>query len=389
MPHRQTDDDAGDRSEGACVIDACLTPLAILDRRLYLEHANPAFCALFDIELPQNGNLHVADHAPEFEYDDRLLDGLEAAVSRDEPVIDYPLMLINKRSYLGEVRIYARRIERNTNPRFRLLVEARAAAGDVLPASAGRQVAARTNGGDGVAVDSSVSEEDDSGHCRPEGRDFIGCTAGERRVLDIAMEEQRRFGRELQDNMLQSFAGIQLLIAELREEYEPGTVNDGLVAWLSQSTAEAGRRTSVLASDAVLAGGSGAFFDNFATAVRRLGELYGIAVEVDENSDGQPRDAWIEANLARIVRSAALRAIRNGGPDPVRISTGDDGAFFTVEIRDSSSHRRRSENADERVTLGIMACHAELCGATLRVERGRSAGTTVIVSVPLRTAHAA
>lgn len=460
MPHRQTVNRATGRPDPGDIIDACVTPLAILDHHLHVQHANPAFCALFDFEPLAGDSLHIADHVAEFEDDDALLDGLEAAAGQDDPVVDYPLQLTDRQPGRCEVRVYARKIEGDAPEKTRLLVEARAACGTAAwhpaesrqPSTAGAKAALSIDkqgivencnrlaghmlGYDeddacGLPLDALFDHTADGaairalerfagpgepGGCerrwiakRRDGtrfpvevdargdqggesfmlrlRQMSGFENDERRVLDISMEEQRRFAHELEDNMLQSIAGIRLLIDEIRQQHESGTLDEKLMAWLSHAAVEAGRRTRKITKDVTRTIREGEFIDNVVKMARRMADYSGTSVEIDDHSDRQPRDAWIEANLLRVVRTATLVAIRDAGA--ARITTGDNGTVFTVKVLSAASDRGRGDTADERMDFAIMACHAELCGATLHIERRRGAGTATIVSVPLGSENAA
>lgn len=208
--------------------------------------------------------------------------------------------------------------------------------------------------------------------------------AGERAELSAQLitaeqDERRRIALFLHDGPVQSMAGIALMLDGATHAIDSGQLDQakdvmGTALRRHRQTIGELRDLSFNLEPVVLRD------QGFGTAARALAEQLGIANEFQIDVDVEHADALpeqVQAGLYQIVREALNGAVRRGPPTRVsiRVATTPDGGTETTIADDAPDERRRA-------SFDAISERARVLGATVRVEGGEDAGTTVHVLLP-------
>jgi signal transduction histidine kinase len=203
----------------------------------------------------------------------------------------------------------------------------------------------------------------------------------------MAGEERLRIARELHDvlahnvSLINVQAGVALHIVDRRPEQAETALRAikdaskealvelrSLVGILRDVDEEAPRRPS----------GSLASLDDL---VERSGHA-GLAVTKTIRGEARPLPSSVELAALRIVQEAITNVVRHAGAASAEILLAYDPEALTVTVEDDG----RGFVAGESDGTGIVGMRerAETLGGTLDVGRGRTGGTRVLASLPLR-----
>jgi PAS domain S-box-containing protein len=212
-------------------------------------------------------------------------------------------------------------------------------------------------------------------------------------IQQVQEEERQRIARELHDDLCQRLSGMKLNLEVVADRFR--TKHRTLYRRLRdldkqfEEMISEVRRMSANLRPAVL--------DDFGlvTALglltRAFGKLHRIPVELEiDESDRLQLDEQVEIALYRITQEALSNVVRHAhasritlrldmNDESVTLSIADDGKGITpAERRGNKSHHRG---------LGLISMRerTELLGGVFRVESPAGTGTTVSVSIPLRT----
>jgi signal transduction histidine kinase len=201
-----------------------------------------------------------------------------------------------------------------------------------------------------------------------------------------ASSERERLAREIHDTIAQSLTGVVLLTQRLKRELAAGTLDmaGDTAALLEENARGALTETrSLVASTSAVDLGEGV-----EPALRRLAGRFeretGIRVDIDvDRVDGLDRDAEVvllrcaQEGLANVRKhsgaaSARLGLIRAGAE--VRLTIGDDGAGFDPA------------RPSDGFGLAGMRARLDLADGRLDVQSAPGSGSTLVASLPLRSA---
>jgi signal transduction histidine kinase len=117
-------------------------------------------------------------------------------------------------------------------------------------------------------------------------------------------------------------------------------------------------------------------------AVRDHERRSGTHVELVVSPLPQRAPLAIKIALHRILQEALSNATRHGRPTAIRVTLSTDGVTLHVAIRDDGAGFA-SERLGNGLGLAGMRERAELLGGSFAVESTPTAGTQVVVSLPL------
>jgi signal transduction histidine kinase len=198
-------------------------------------------------------------------------------------------------------------------------------------------------------------------------------------LITAEQDERRRLANELHDGVVQSLAGIALLLDAGIDSVGAGRddeARDILGRALARHRATIGqlRDLSFNLEPVVLRD------QGFTPAVRALTDQIAIAhgVRIDLDADaGEQLAEKTQAALYQIIREALNQAVRRGPPQRIAVVVREeaDGTLQAC-IEDDAPGERRRRSFDE------LAERARTLNGELTFAHGRDGGTTVRVSLP-------
>jgi len=203
----------------------------------------------------------------------------------------------------------------------------------------------------------------------------------ERRILEIADEEQRRVGHDLHDGLGQHLTGIALMVRRLEQRLTAASSPDAqearklsdltktAVAWthdLSRSLSPPTLQTAGLPD-----------------ALRELASnaetIFNIRCTFEQTGDALPPiDLGSSVHLYRIAQEAISNAVRHGGAKHVEIELRGTGDVLTVRVSDDGTGIGEDRDPDSGgMGLRIMRYRARMIGASVDLSRREGGGTEV------------
>jgi signal transduction histidine kinase len=206
-------------------------------------------------------------------------------------------------------------------------------------------------------------------------------------MLNQALEEKIRIGRDLHDGLIQSLyaTGLTLETAQGLVDRDPSDAGRRIQTGIDQINAgirDVRNHIIGLAPDNVRRQG-------FADAVRRLteelraGRTLELDVRVDDTAASRLDDRQLAESLL-IVREAVSNALRHGAATriTIRVHSGDGVIGILVQDDGQGFTPARSEGTGHG--LGNMQARAALAGGTLQLESTPGRGTRLVLTLPIR-----
>jgi PAS domain S-box-containing protein len=271
--------------------------------------------------------------------------------------------------------------------------------------ASGREVTARRKDGVTFPIDLALSEVEQLGLFIGMIRDISERKELQRRVLEIAAEEQRRIGLELHDGTGQTLTGLSLFAGTMLDVLNIAERNEsrGMVRWVFND-AEYQR---LCAATARLAKGLGEANRHVhqlshgimpvqidAEGLRSALEELAVSTNVQENmtccfecsGSVAVKNNTTAMHLYRIAQEALNNAVRHGQADQIQILLLQIDDQVILEVADNGvgidrSGRGRNGPAHGGMGLRIMDYRAGMIGGVLDVERNKTGGTTVRCAV--------
>jgi PAS domain S-box-containing protein len=273
----------------------------------------------------------------------------------------------------------------------------------------GREVTGQRKDGTRFPVDLSVSEVAGLNLFTGIIRDATLRKSLQRRVLEIAEEEQRRIGQELHDNTGQELTGLGLFAGTLVDLLQKMPRKDSAEAegnWLlgdkelaqirhtaervAAGVLEANRHVRLLSHGImpvqIEPDGLVHALDRLASEVN---ELPGISCQFKCSDPPPVAEKTVSTHLYRIAQEAVSNALQHARSDHIAVALGWDKGHIVLEVRDNgigleaAALKKSEESSAERgYGLEIMNHRASLIGGRLNIISEPSAGTRVRCVVP-------
>ncbi len=209
-------------------------------------------------------------------------------------------------------------------------------------------------------------------------------------VSTIAIEEQRRIGRELHDGIAQQLTGGALIAETLRRSLPPdsaiGLENvKHLTEILRQTHNDVRRLARGLMSETVDANDLIPILRGIAA---EKSERYGISCVVD---DAEYDESLLTSDSAaftivQVAREAIHNAVKHSNAPniTVKISMNED---FCLIVHDNGKGFEVSSDDPDNNGMRIMRYRAESVGGDLEVKSIPGDGSTVVLKIPARNCH--
>ena len=202
----------------------------------------------------------------------------------------------------------------------------------------------------------------------------------EREVLEASNREQQRIGNDLHDGLGQELTGIALLLRGLenRAEREAPALSSSIeeIALLVND--------AIFTTRALARGLSPVTFDRGGISLaleelaRRLSAMFHINVQCEADQSLDRALASVNAlHLYRIAQEAVTNAAQHGSAGHVQITLRCDGERGLLRIEDNGSGFNPAMTQSKGLGLRIMHYRAQMMAGSLRIESGRTRGTTI------------
>jgi signal transduction histidine kinase len=201
------------------------------------------------------------------------------------------------------------------------------------------------------------------------------------------LEERNQLAREIHDSLGQSFSGIAMQLAVAEEELTAGEGAPLRHVRLAHELAEFGlveaRRSALGLRSAVIEN------SRLVEALKKLAERSNVVGQLrcDFRSSHIPEERLpvrIQHELLRIAQEAISNAIRHGKPTVVTVTLRWKAPNLIFQIKDNGSGIPKTRLVkSEGIGLRSMRERAAHIGAKLVIQKGRTRGTRIIVTVPI------
>lgn len=212
----------------------------------------------------------------------------------------------------------------------------------------------------------------------------------EKQIADSRVEEQRRIGRELHDNLGQQLTGIEFMSQALSERLEATSHRHAVdAAQIAELVREAVSHTRALAR-----GLNPVVFeaDGLMAALEQLAEntsrLYQTNCRFQCDKPVLVSDNSVATHLYRIAQEAVQNAIRHGKPPLVEIGLKQTRERIILSIRDNGKGIPKRLPKKRGMGLHVMHYRATLAGGSLVVLRSEEGGTEVVCTIHKTSAAA-
>jgi PAS domain S-box-containing protein len=263
----------------------------------------------------------------------------------------------------------------------------------------GREVTARRKDGSTFPVDLAVNEIDHLRMFTGIVRDISDRKELQRRVLDIATEEQRRIGQDLHDSTQQELTGLGLMAQHLHEELgakaaeHEARLPEQVGLWslaeaaakLATGVAEANRHVRLLSRGLVpVEVEPQGLMAALAELAKRTTELHGVACRFQCAKPVEIADVFLATHLYRIAQEAVTNALKHAQADTITISLQKVDGAIRLCVLDNGIGITDKRAATKGLGLEIMAYRAGLMGGTIQLTPGETEGTLVTCMIPGR-----
>ncbi len=213
---------------------------------------------------------------------------------------------------------------------------------------------------------------------------------GQRRLaqemLNAIENEQRRFGRDLHDDLCQQLAGLQLLSGLLAKTLaRQGRPEAADAANIAERIREAMERARMLARGlSTIALESSDLSGALAELAANAGRLFQIRCEYHGDGPLAIDDAGAATHLYRIVQEAISNAARHGRAKHVIVSYHLTPRRCRLEIRDDGRGFSPGRIAPAGMGLDVMRYRAAMIGGKLEIKSAPGRGARLVCTIPKR-----
>ncbi len=236
---------------------------------------------------------------------------------------------------------------------------------------------------DGTPVEVEVSMRDDQGEVFGFVHDISEPRRLERKVLEIAFEERRQFGRELHDSLGQQLTALELMTHTLARELKVVAPKQAKAAWeITKYIRRAVTQTREVAHGLSPMAGNG---EGLMHALEELAQMATTAGTPCDFACPQPvriKDDTIVGNLYRIAQEAVTNALKHAAPEKIHLGLSNHGPRIELTIEDSGRGLPRGKSKKGGMGMQVMQHRARLIGAHLDVHSTPGKGVTVLCSMP-------
>lgn len=235
---------------------------------------------------------------------------------------------------------------------------------------------------DGTPVEVEVSMRDDQGEVFAFIHDISEQRRWERKVLEIAFDERRHFGRELHDGLGQQLTALELMTHTLARELKAVAPKQAKTAWeITKYIRRAVTQTRELAHGLSPVAGDG---EGLMHALQQLAEMAKSAGTPCDFECPQPvkiKDETVVGNLYRIAQEAITNSLKHAAPKRIALRLANEGPDIQLAIEDSGRGLPSEKKANGGIGMQVMHHRARTIGAQLHIHSAPGKGVQVICSL--------
>ncbi len=236
---------------------------------------------------------------------------------------------------------------------------------------------------DGSPVEVEVSMRDDQGEIFGFVHDVSEQRRLERKVLEIAFEERRQFGRELHDNLGQQLTALELMTHTLARELKVLAPVQAKVAWeITKYIRRAVTQTRELAHGLSPMAGEGEGLMHALEELAQMATSTGVACHFKCPQPVKIKDDTVVGNLYRIAQEAITNSLKHAAPKKIQLSLLDQGQEVQLAIEDSGRGLPKGKSQEAGMGMQVMQHRARLIGAHLSIHSAPGKGVRVVCSLP-------
>ncbi len=221
-------------------------------------------------------------------------------------------------------------------------------------------------------------------------RDLTERKTLERRLLDIADEEQKRIAHDLHDGLGQELTGLAMmaeaLSIELREKSLPESKTAKKIAHLLDGSLRSvrgmaqGLRPVEIDSHGLESNGLAAALERLAL---QTAQMHRVQCKFDATDSIPNRGSEVATQLYRIVQEAVTNAAKHGKPNVIEIKLGKKNEEMELFVSDDGVGMVENSNSTGGIGMRSMHYRCSLIGARLSIESKPDGGTVVACRLPL------
>lgn len=235
---------------------------------------------------------------------------------------------------------------------------------------------------DGTPVEVEVSMRDDQGEIFAFIHDISEQRRWERKVLEIAFDERRQFGRELHDSLGQQLTALELMTHTMARELKVVAPQQAKTAWeITKYMRRAVTQTRELAHGLSPVAGDG---EGLMQALQELAETAKSAGTPCEFECPQPvkiKDGTIVGNLYRIAQEAVANSLKHAASKQIALRLSHEGPDIQLAIEDSGRGLPSGKDTNGGMGMQVMQHRARVIGAKLNIHSAPGKGVKVVCSL--------
>jgi signal transduction histidine kinase len=198
-------------------------------------------------------------------------------------------------------------------------------------------------------------------------------------ILEVAVREQERIGRDLHDGLGQHLAAVACLVKRLEQQLAAGSLPEaGTAAEIGQLVNEAVKQTHTLAAllfpIKIKANGLSLALGELASDISMH---FQISCSLEQDQPVMIEDGLAATHLYRIAQEAAHNAIKHGKAKNVKITLAVDADTIRLIVKDDGMGIAPDWSQTKGMGLRTMAYRVNSIGASLNIHRAAEGGTVV------------
>lgn len=204
----------------------------------------------------------------------------------------------------------------------------------------------------------------------------------EQEILHLNVDERRRFGRDLQDNIAQRLTAIGFMLESLAGDLKSGWPDaQALASRIGAHVSSAISHTRMLARGlnpvAVEAGGFISALTRLADSIR---DTFRIDCHVKHDGCVIPENVVLQHNLYRIAQQAITNAVTHGKATRIVLDVSDGGRGLRLAIIDNGLGLDKTPSRPvSGLGLEIMRYRCNVLGLNLNIDAAPAGGTAIVI----------
>lgn len=236
---------------------------------------------------------------------------------------------------------------------------------------------------DGAPVEVEVSMRDAQGEIFAFVHDVSEQRRLERKVLEIAFDERRQFGRELHDSLGQQLTALELMTHTLARELKVIAPVQAKAAWeITKYIRKAVTQTRELAHGLSPMAGEGEGLMQALEDLAKMATTAGTPCDFQCPKPVKIKDDTIVGHLYRIAQEAITNSLKHAAPKKIGLSLSHQGPAIELAIEDAGRGLPATKSKKGGMGMQVMQHRARLIGAHLNIHSAPGKGVKVVCSLP-------